>query len=167
MAEPLVRPAALCAALLAALDASEGRSRRRKRDQTPDRFGLALERDLLTDCCADDPEPAAFEGWLLERCLAAEGGASVGAVRAVALGVLQEWHLARASRSFAAWLEEGAPSDDAGGVSGRPEPDGPAGTVTGLTRADDEDRFEASQRPHIVSVPDVGTPRASRLHISR
>jgi hypothetical protein len=103
----------VCAALLAALDASEGRSRRRKRDQTPDRLGLAIRRDLLADCCADDPEPAAFEGWLLERCLAAEGGPSVGAVRAIALGVLQEWRLARDSRPFEAWLEDGAPSDDA------------------------------------------------------
>jgi hypothetical protein len=107
------RPAAVCAALLAALDASEGRSRRRQRDQTPDRIGLAIKRDLLAEAVRDDPEPAAFEGWLLERCLAAESGSSVGAVRAIALDVLQEWQLARASRSFEEWLEAGAPSDDA------------------------------------------------------
>lgn len=108
------RPAATCAALLAALDASEGRSRRRKRDQTPDRIGLAIRRDLLTRAVDDDPDPATFEGWLLERCLAAEGGLSVGAVRAIALGVLHEWHLACGSASFDAWLARGAPSDDAG-----------------------------------------------------
>jgi hypothetical protein len=113
MADAPARPAAVCAALLAALDASEGRSRRRKRDQTPDRVGLTIRRDLLAGAVRDDPEPEAFEGWLLERCLAAEGGRSVGAVRAIALGVLQEWQLARASRPFEAWLEEGAPSDDA------------------------------------------------------
>lgn len=33
-------PARVCTALLATLDASEGRSRARKRDQTPDSIGL-------------------------------------------------------------------------------------------------------------------------------
>jgi hypothetical protein len=113
VADTLARPAAVCAALLAALDASEGRSRRRKRDQTPDRIGLAIKRDLLARAVRDDPEPATFEGWLLERCLAAEGGPSVGAVRAIVLDVLQEWQLAGASRPFEQWLEGGAPSDDA------------------------------------------------------
>jgi hypothetical protein len=108
------RPGATCAALLAALDASEGRSQRRKRDQTPDRIGLDIRRDLLTRAVRDDPEPAGFEGWLLERCLAAEGGPSVGAVRAIALDVLHEWRLACRSESFDAWLARGAPSDDAG-----------------------------------------------------
>jgi hypothetical protein len=107
------RPAAVCAALLAALDASEGRSRRRKRDQTPDRIGLSIRRDLLADAVRDDPEPAAFEGWLLERSLAADGGPSVGAVRAIALDVLSEWRLAAGSPSFERWLASGAPSDDA------------------------------------------------------
>ena len=41
------RPADVCRALLAALEASEGRRRKRKRDQTPDAFGLAVKRDLL------------------------------------------------------------------------------------------------------------------------
>jgi hypothetical protein len=104
----------VCASLLAALEASEGRSRRRKRDQTPDRIGLAIKRDLLAEAVRDDPEASAFEGWLLERCLAAEGGASVGAVRAIALEVLHEWRLALGSRSFEEWLASGAPSDDAG-----------------------------------------------------
>jgi hypothetical protein len=34
-------------------------------------------------------------------------------VRAMALEVYAEWRLAEASRSFHAWLEQGAPSDDA------------------------------------------------------
>ena len=42
-----LRPADVCRALLAALDASEGRRQKRKRDQTPDAFGLAVKRDLL------------------------------------------------------------------------------------------------------------------------
>jgi hypothetical protein len=112
----LVRPAEVCAGLLAALDASEGRTRRRKRDQTPDRIGLGIKRELLERAVREDPEPDAFEGWLLERCLDGGDGASVGAVRAMATDVLLEWHLARTSGSFREWLARGAPSDDAAGA---------------------------------------------------
>ncbi len=126
-AAPPVRPAQLCAALLAALDASEGRTRRRKRDQTPDRIGLGIKRALLTQAVHDDPAPADFEGWLLERCLAPPAGASAGAVRAMALDVLQEWRLARRSTPFQAWLGRGAPSDDAApGTCRDPGHPGPA-----------------------------------------
>jgi hypothetical protein len=110
---PPTRPAAVCAALLAALDAADGRSRRRKRDQTPDRIGLAIKRALLESVVRDDPEPAAFEGWLFDHCLAAPATESAGAVRAMALDVWLEWQLCRASPSFQAWLARGAPSDDA------------------------------------------------------
>lgn len=104
------RPAALCRELLAALQASEGRRRRRKRDTTPDAIGLRAKRALLEHAVADDPEPAAFEGWLLERCL--EAGGEAGATRAMALDVLAEWRLAARLPEFAAWLEQGAPSED-------------------------------------------------------
>ena len=107
------RPAAVCRELLAALEASEGRRRRRKRDTTPDAIGLGIKRALLQDAVASDPEPAAFEGWLLERCLAAGGEA--GATRAMALEVLAEWRLAASLPEFGDWLERGAPSDDVGG----------------------------------------------------
>jgi hypothetical protein len=110
-----IRPAGVCAWLLAALDASEGRSRRRKRDQTPDRIGLEIKRGLLAAVVRDDPAPEAFEGWLLERCLAAEANAGVGAVRAMASDLLVEWRLAQVSVPFRAWLAKGAPSDDAQG----------------------------------------------------
>jgi hypothetical protein len=103
--------------LLAALDASEGRRKRRKRDTTADAIGLGIKRDLLEATLADDPEPQAFEAWLLQRCLAASAGASVGAARAMALEILGEWRLAEASPDFARWLEQGAPSDDAGASS--------------------------------------------------
>src|SRR2546425_7224814 len=83
------RPGEVCRELLAALEASEGRRRRRKRDTTPDAIGLGIKRALLEGAVADDPDPAAFEGWLLERCLAAGGEA--GATRAMALEVLAEW----------------------------------------------------------------------------
>ena len=77
-----MRPADFCRQLLAALDASEGRRKRRKRDTTPDAIGMALKRGLLERAVRDDPEPEAFERWLLERCLAA-GNAS-GPLRAMA-----------------------------------------------------------------------------------
>jgi len=105
-----LRPALVCTALLAALDASEGRSRARKRDQTPDSIGLAIRRDLLERAVSDDPEPDAFEQWLLDH---AETGGSPGAVRAIARTVLDEWRLAHTMESFAAWLAQGAPSADA------------------------------------------------------
>jgi hypothetical protein len=107
-----LRPAAICAALLSALDASEARGRRRKRDQTPDRIGFGLKRDLLERAVREDPDPDAFEGWLLERCLDPGPDASVGGVRAMALEVLTEWRLACSVPAFGTWLAGGAPSDD-------------------------------------------------------
>ena len=107
----LDRPADVCRELLSALDASEGRRKRRKRDTTPDAIGLAVKRDLLERAVAADPEPEAFEGWLLEQCAAA--GAAEGGVRAMALSIFEEWRLARDAVSFRSWLAEGALSDDA------------------------------------------------------
>jgi hypothetical protein len=109
---PDVRPAQVCQRLLAALDASEGRRRRRKRDTTPDGIGMAIKRTLLEETVRDDPDPDAFEGWLLERCVSAAFAPS-GPVRAMALDVLAEWRLAQASGEFRSWLEQGARSDDA------------------------------------------------------
>ncbi len=106
---PAARPAEVCRGLLAALDAAEGRRRRRKRDTTPDVIGLGVKRALLERAVAEDPEPEAFEGWLLQQCLGREGG---GAVRAMAVQILDEWRLAGASRPFDRWLAGGAPSDD-------------------------------------------------------
>jgi hypothetical protein len=106
------RPADLCRALLAALEASEGRRRNRKRDQTPDAFGLAVKRALLQRAVEDDPQPEAFEGWLLNypgtcaRELA-------GPAHAMARAVFDEWRLAHQLGEFRLWLEQGAPSDDA------------------------------------------------------
>ncbi|MCL6640132.1 MAG: hypothetical protein K6T92_02050 [Candidatus Rokubacteria bacterium] len=106
------RPADVCAELLAALEAAEGRRRRRKRDTTPDAIGLAIKRELLEAAVHEDPEPDAFEGWLLARCLAPGPGRSVGSVRAMAQEILAEWRLAAAAPDFRAWLEQGAPSAD-------------------------------------------------------
>jgi hypothetical protein len=112
-----VRPAAICRQLLAALDASEGRRRRRKRDTTPDSIGMAIKRRLLEEAVRDDPDPDAFEGWLVERC-ASTVSAPSGAVRAMALDVLAEWRLAQTSEGFREWLEQGARSDDAEHAAG-------------------------------------------------
>ena len=106
-----MRPAEICSRLLGALDASEGRRRRRKRSTTPDSIGMALKRTILEDTVRHDPDPDAYEGWLLERCLTHEGPS--GSMRAMALDVLSDWRLAQTSVVFRSWLEQGAPSDDA------------------------------------------------------
>ena len=108
-----LRPADVCRALLAALEASEGRRRKRKRDQTPDAFGLAVKRDLLQQVIEQDPPPEAFEAWLLgypSTCTARELAGPAGAM---ARAVFEEWRLAHSMGEFRSWLEHGAPSDDA------------------------------------------------------
>ena len=112
---PGLRPADVCQALLAALEASEGRRRKRKRDQTPDAFGLAIKRDLLRRAVEDDPRPEAFEEWLLNYPLTCKSRELVGPAFAMARAVFEEWRLAHASQEFRVWLEQGAPSDDADG----------------------------------------------------
>lgn len=112
MAALSARPAELCRMLLAALEAAEGRRKRRKRDQTPDAIGLSIKRELLEAAVSDDPDPDAFEGWLLARCLDAAHGPGTGAVRAMAMDLLAEWRLAAVSPDFRTWLGQGAPSDD-------------------------------------------------------
>ncbi len=106
-----LRPAVVCAALLEALDASEGRRRRRKRDTTPDAIGMSLKRQLLVQSTEADPDPEAFEAWLLERCLTGAADVPIGALRAMAREVLAEWQFAAASADFREWLAAGAPSD--------------------------------------------------------
>ncbi len=108
-----LRPADVCKALLSALEASEGRRRKRKRDQTPDAIGLGVKRDLLERAVAEDPDPEAFEQWLLNyppNCAAPE---LAGPALAMARAVFDEWRLAHSLGEFRAWLGEGAPSDDA------------------------------------------------------
>jgi hypothetical protein len=108
-----VRPADICRALLAALEASEGRRRNRKRDQTPDAFGLAVKRNLLHRAVDDDPRPEAFEEWLLTYPTTVEAPELAGPALAMARAVFEEWRLAHSLGEFRRWLEEGAPSDDA------------------------------------------------------
>ena len=112
MSHSTLRPAQVCGALLAALEAAEGRRRSRKRDQTPDGIGLAIKRDLLQRAVQDDPNPEAFEEWLLQCALACAPESS-GAVSAMARAVFDEWSLAHSMNEFKTWLDQGAPSDDA------------------------------------------------------
>jgi hypothetical protein len=107
-----LRPADVCKALLSALDASEGRRKKRKRDQTPDAIGLAAKRQLLERAVHDDPEAAHFEEWLLS-CTGSAEPLAASASAAMARTLLEEWRLAHAMPEFAAWLERGAPSEDA------------------------------------------------------
>lgn len=108
-----LRPADVCNALLAALDAADGRRRKRKRDQTPDTIGLSIKRMLLERAVHDDPNPEAFEEWLLNYPVRYAETGSSGAVSAMARAVLEEWRLAHSLDEFRVWLEQGAPSDDA------------------------------------------------------
>ena len=107
------RPADVCRALLDALEASEGRRRKRKRDQTPDAIGLAIKRKLLHRVVEDDPEPDAFEGWLLNYSQTCTAPQLAGATCAMARAVFEEWRLAHSLGEFRIGLERGAPSDDA------------------------------------------------------
>ena len=107
-----LRPADICRALLAALDAADGRRRRRKRDQTPDAFGLAVKRALLARVVDEDPAPDAFEAWLLEYPLTCRTPELMGPAQAMARAVFEEWRLAHSLGEFRRWLEEGAPSED-------------------------------------------------------
>ena len=113
MSQSMVRPAEVCAALLAALEAAEGRRRSRKRDQTPDAIGLAIKRELLQRVVQEDPDPEAFEEWLLRCAQERSAPESVGAVAAMARAIFEEWDLAHAMNAFKSWLDQGAPSADA------------------------------------------------------
>jgi hypothetical protein len=110
----LLRPADVCRALLAALEAAEGRRRKRKRDQTPDAFGLGIKRELLRSAIEADPEPQAFEAWLLEYPRSCARVELTGPASAMARAVFEEWRLAHHMGEFRQWLESGAPSEDAG-----------------------------------------------------
>lgn len=119
MTSPL-RPGPFCAYLLQALDASHGRTKRRKRDQTADTIGLGIKRDLLERAAAEDPEPDEFEAWLMMQAMAAPAS---GPIRAMCAEIFDEYRLARAQPRFSEWLAAGAPSEDADRGDARPKSD--------------------------------------------
>jgi hypothetical protein len=71
---------------------------------------MSIKCELLEETVRDDPDPEAFEGWLLGRCDSSAGGS--GPARAMALEILADFKLAYTSESFRSWLEQGAPSED-------------------------------------------------------
>jgi hypothetical protein len=105
-----LRPGPFCRMLLVALEAAEGQTRRRKRDQAPDRVGLAIKRDLLERAVEADPAAADFEGWLVAQIAQAP---VAGSVRAMCEQIFLEYRMARFQPELADWLTRGAPSDDA------------------------------------------------------
>jgi hypothetical protein len=107
-----IRPSKICRALLSALEAAEGRRRSRKRDQTPDAIGIGIKRELLARAVEADPEPEAFEDWLLRYPQSCAPEIS-GPAAAMARAVFDEWRLAHSLGDFKAWLDQGAPSEDA------------------------------------------------------
>jgi hypothetical protein len=131
MTHSTLRPAELSKALLAALEASEGRRRSRKRDQTPDGIGLTFKRELLEQALRDDPDPEAFEEWLLNYTASHD---SAGGIFAMARAVFEEWRLAHSMNEFKSWLEQGAPSDDAENVSSSSTSDTHPGLMKGRSQ---------------------------------
>ena len=107
-----LHPGSVCRALLQALEAAEGQTRRRKRDQAPDRLGLATKREILERAVQASPSAAEFEGWLVAQIAAADTPGA-GAVRAMCEEIFQDYRMALLQPEMAHWLQHGAPSDDA------------------------------------------------------
>lgn len=106
----MLRPAEFSRQYLRTLDASEGRRQKRKRDTTPDAFGMNLKREVLQRAIADAPEPEDFEGWLLAQTLSVPAS---GPLRAMCIEILDDYRFACADANFSQWLAQGAPSADA------------------------------------------------------
>ncbi|HLY65478.1 MAG TPA: type III secretion fhipep protein [Chloroflexota bacterium] len=100
-----VRPAQVCEWLLTSIEVAEGQRKRRARNTTPDNIGLNLKLDLLKRCVAGDPEPDAFEGWLLQRSL--DSDQPSGPVRAICADILFEWQTALNDPFYRDWLLAG------------------------------------------------------------
>ena len=107
--QTVLRPAEFSRRYLNSLDASEGRRKRRKRDTTPDALGMLLKRELLERALAADPDPEAFEAWLLAQALSAPAS---GPVRAMCAEILDNYRFAIQDPGFGQWLADGAPSAD-------------------------------------------------------
>ena len=93
------RPHDLALLLLASGDLPP---RQRARDQQADRAGLQLNRQLLEQIIALDPEPVALEETLMQIVHALSPPS--GPVRALALAFLEDWQAARADPEWLAHL---------------------------------------------------------------
>ena len=69
---------------------------------------------LLERAAEDDPEPEAFEKWLLNYSLTCNAPDLAGSASAMARAVFEEWRLAHSLGEFRVWLDRGAPSEDVG-----------------------------------------------------
>jgi hypothetical protein len=96
--EPL-RPRDLALLLLASGDLWP---RQRARDQQADRAGLQLERTLLEQLAALDPEPEDLETALAG--IVHDLGPPTGPTRAVAATIRDEWRAAQASPEWVSYL---------------------------------------------------------------
>ena len=86
--------------------------RQRARDQQGDRLGLDLERRVLSELVAIDPEAADLEAALMTIV---EGmGQPSGPARALALALLEGWRAASSSEAWLAHLLGEATRGDAG-----------------------------------------------------
>jgi hypothetical protein len=101
--------------------------RQRARDQQADITGNALKSRILNALVRLDPEPEQVEA-TLEQIIALLGPPT-GPIRAIAVGVLEEWQAACASPEFVEWLlaqavQEGV--EPTGGHRGRKNHQTPA-----------------------------------------
>jgi molybdopterin converting factor small subunit len=71
---------------------------------------MELKRELMGRAAAEDPDPDAFEGWLVSQVLAAP---AAGPVQAMCAEILEEYRVASLDPGFGRWLAEGAFSQDA------------------------------------------------------
>lgn len=136
-------PGTVCRALLQALEAAEGQTRRRKRDQAPDRLGLTTKRRLLEHIVEAAPRAEDFEGWLVEQ-IAADPAAGAGAVRAMCEEIYQDYRMALLQPDMAHWLQHGAPSDDAEPRRERRRRDGDSSGRADRWKGTDDTEFACS-----------------------
>ena len=83
-------------------------------NETPNGPQMAVKRALLERVVEDDPEPEAFEKWLLNYSLTCNAPGLAGSASAMARAVFDEWRMAHSLGEFRVWLNRGAPSEDVG-----------------------------------------------------
>ena len=110
-----------------------------------------MKPELLARVVAGDPEPHAFDAWLMQY-VQLQNSINAGAAAAMARTVLEEWRLAHSLRDFAVWLEQGAPSADAAAAS-------ETGAFSGLVS-------QATERARDAAGPDATRCRRQTLPLA-